>query len=92
MAELSRRSFLVRSSGALAAVGAIAAVPSGLAHAADASDRTPVLTEAELASVESMVIHVADPGTGELSVMTGTHEFRVRNRRLVAQLVRLVRA
>jgi hypothetical protein len=91
VSPLSRRSFLARSSVTIAAAGAAVAVPARLGHAMDTADATPELTEEELASVAAMVIHVADAATGELSVMTGTREVRIRNRRLVAQLVRLAR-
>jgi len=92
MSPLSRRTFLMRSSASIAAAGAIVALPAGLGHAADAAHESSQLSPEELSSVSTMVVHVADPSTGELSVMTGTREVRIRNRRLVAQLVRLAQS
>ncbi|MGC9156049.1 MAG: hypothetical protein ACP5HZ_10405 [Ferrimicrobium sp.] len=93
MTEVSRRSFLIRSSATLAAAGAVAVVPSGAARLVDSRKQAySQLTPEESSALQSLVVHVANPATGELSVMFGTQEVRIKDHRLVAQLASTIRA
>jgi anaerobic selenocysteine-containing dehydrogenase len=93
MTEVSRRSFLIRSSATLAAAGAVAAIPAGAVRLADSREKTnEALTPEEASALSSLVVHVANPATGELSVMVGTEEVHITDHRLVARLASMVRA
>jgi hypothetical protein len=93
MTEVSRRSFLIRSSATLAAAGAVAVIPAGAVRLADSKKQAyPELTPEESSALQSLVVHVANPATGELSVMFGTEEVRIKDHRLIAQLASAIRA
>ncbi|WP_298338995.1 hypothetical protein [Ferrimicrobium sp.] len=92
MTEVSRRSFLIRSSATVAAAGAVAVVPGGAARLVDSRKQAySQLTPEESSALQSLVVHVANPATGELSVMFGTQEVRIKDHRLVAQLASAIR-
>jgi hypothetical protein len=78
MSELTRRAFVTRSAGTAAgmtAIGALA-VQASDADAKGKVDATPV------------VAYIANPRSGEISVMTGKREVTVRDRKLAAQIAR----
>jgi len=83
MSDLTRRDF-VRNSAVTAAsmtvIGAIAA-DTASAHSADS----------DAAGSEPVVAYVSDPRKGEISVMKGKHEVKLRDRKLAQEIVRAAR-
>jgi hypothetical protein len=96
-APLSRRSLLRGAAGA-GAVGLAAAAgggavfaatrPSGVTRPADAGKGATTGTAAGKASGEPLVVYLRDTSTGEFDVFNGTRQVRIRDPRLVAQLLR----
>lgn len=82
--NVSRRTFLSRSTLGLALAGTLAAVP-GLATLA----RLPVartLPRVSSATAETLVAHVRDLNSGEISLMVGTDKVIHRDVELAARL------
>ena len=98
MVQLSRRLFLLRSSIAAAAAGALATSPGLVgellpegseATAADSATADAAASEAGTAEMsEPVVAHVKDLSTGEISLFSGTREVVLRDPQLAARLVR----
>lgn len=96
MASITRRTFLKRSGGTAAAVGALAAAPGwpALRRRSLGPARPPVVHDAGVAqpagraATGPLVVHVADPRTGEVRLLVGTREVLHRDPALVAHLVR----
>ncbi|HUD69335.1 MAG TPA: hypothetical protein VMQ40_03755 [Acidimicrobiales bacterium] len=96
MAEISRRSFLIKGSAGAAALGALTVVP-GLEGRAGATESTPKLahhpapvatTTDSRASSDSLVVHIPNPRTGEIHYLVGTREIVHKDKALVARLLR----
>jgi hypothetical protein len=93
---MSRRSLLRGAAGA-GAVGLAAAAGAGAVFAAtrpadatspaDAGKAAATGTVAAKPSGEPLVVYLRDTSTGEFEIFNGTRQVRVRNPRLVAQLL-----
>ncbi len=80
MSDLTRRGFVKNSAGAAAGVTVIGALAAERAQAReDAAHTGPV------------VAYVSDPKKGEISVMSGDREVKVRDRELAARITRAAR-
>ena len=94
MAKLTRRGFIGQTSASVATIGVLAAVP-GLAtvnEMADAVASDAAATELSTSTFsESLVAHVSNLATGEVSIMTGTREVIFHDADLVMRLLRAVR-
>jgi hypothetical protein len=88
MTKLSRLGFFKRATAGAVAVGVIAAVP-GLAEMRDPSEAEA----AELAAKHegALVAYVHKAGNGEIAILSGTRRTVIRDRRLVARLVKAAR-
>ena len=97
MPGLSRRSFLSRSSVAMA-VGSAATIP-GLGSviqstSAEAPELDGAATEAEAAAADSgapLIAHITDLRTGEISFYEGEREVVLKNPGLATRLYRISR-
>jgi hypothetical protein len=95
MSQWSRRDLLKRA-GAASAAGAAVALNSGGALAATTSrgqqsTEEPALDAAEAAAVSAdgpLMVCIRDAQGGDVSILHGTEEVVVRDRRLVAKIVR----
>ena len=85
MSDLTRRGFVKTSAGAAAGMTAIGALVSGQAEAHAHEAHT------HAGGSHPVVAFVKDPRKGEISIMTGQREVRVRNRKLAAQIARAAR-
>jgi hypothetical protein len=81
MSESTRRNFLIASGVGAAAVGVAAATP-GVAAA-----RTPAPATLPHDATD-LVAHIADPSSGNLTLLVGEREVVVHDRDLVARLAR----
>ncbi len=80
MSDLTRRGFVKSSALTAAGMTAIGAIAAQAASAeSGATDSEPV------------VAYVSDPRKGEISVMKGEREVKLRDRRLARELSRAVR-
>jgi hypothetical protein len=95
----SRRSLLRVAAGAGAAGLAASALGRAITPAA-ASGRTRTgaehagnahVSDADLAVTDAIVVHVRDAAAGELDVFHGTSQVRLKDRDLVARIVRASR-
>lgn len=84
MANLTRLSFLKKTSAGAVAIGVLGALP-GVARASKQPKTTPAAATA-LTAAEPFVVYVRNPAAGELSVLIGTHEITVTDADLVARL------
>ena len=99
MGHLSRRSFLTKGSLAAATAGLLASAPAtalpGLLAGAGAEADTALAEEgaAELGGeLEGTVVaHVRDLTTGEISIYSGTQETVIRDPGMAARLARAAR-
>jgi len=76
MDATTRRGFVKNSAAAAAGMTAVCAI---VAQQADAD---------VVSGAEPVVAYVSNPRKGEISVMTGKHEVRVRDPKLAASIVR----
>jgi len=87
MAKLTRRSLIKQTSlgaAGVATIGVLAAAP----HLAGAAPAQHVATEQSATAYSgSMVVHVRDFSTGQLSIMHGEKEVVVHNHALVKSLL-----
>jgi hypothetical protein len=98
MEPVSRRMFF-KHAGAAAAVAVVAGAAAspltlGTAGAStlSARDSEPALApHEELASHESLVAHVKDSRTGEISLFIGQREVTFHDRKVAARLIRATR-
>jgi hypothetical protein len=93
MSELTRRAFLKQSGATAAAAGAVVAVPKGLLGRARPEARQRPATRTTAAGLKRqadrrLVVHVPDTTEPELRLMVGEREVILRDRELVARLVR----
>jgi hypothetical protein len=79
MSEPTRRTFLIASGAGAAAVGMVAATPGAAAAQTPAPAKLPQ-------DATDLVVHVADPGSGMLTLLVGEREVVVHDRDLVARL------
>jgi len=91
MAKLTRRGFIKQTSMSVATIGVLAAAP--LAAIPDAPDvvATDAAAAEEFSAAElsgTLVAHVRDLATGEISLMSGTQEIIYRDPELVMRLMR----
>ncbi len=90
MAKLTRRGFIKQTSVSMATIGVLAAAP--LIAVPDVSDAvTTDLAAEETSATElggTLVAHVRDLATGEVSLMSGTQEIIFRDPELVMRLIR----
>ena len=80
MSDLTRRGFVKNSAGAAAGVTVIGALAAEQAQARDHAAHT-----------EPVVAYVSDPKKGEISVISGDREVKVRDRDLAARIARAAR-
>ncbi len=96
MEPVSRRTFFKQAGVTAAAVGAVAAIPGGMAGlaapAAGASTaRLEVATSLggdEPESTGAVVAQVRDAAAGKITVFSGEHEVTITDHQLAARLVR----
>jgi hypothetical protein len=100
LSNVSRRSFITRTSVAVAATSVSAAVATnavtagtGIAGASGASgaDDAPDLSVLGDRTGQDLVVHVSDAAAGEISLFSGTEQVVVRDRALAGRLVRAAR-
>ena len=94
MAKLTRRGFIGQTTASVATIGILASVPT-LAAAPEMTDVVASDTAAaELSTTtfsEALVAHVSDLASGEVTIMSGTKEFILRDTDLVMRLLKAVR-
>ena len=98
MAEMSRRTFLIRGSLGAAAAAVASALPNLPALATTASEDAPaeddaatLATEALPSTTDPLIAHVTDLRTGQLSVFVGEREFAVVDRALASRLFQVTK-
>ena len=94
MEKHSRRAFLRRTSVAVGAGGAVAAVPGLRAILGSTPTPTAESTAADLVKGtslgEPLVAHVRDVATGEIDLFVGTEQITYRDPQLAARLAKAV--
>ncbi len=80
MSDLTRRAFVTNSAAATAGITVIGAL------LADQADAHP-----DGSGSDAVMAYVRDPKKGDISVLTGTREVRVHDRKLAAAIVRAAR-
>lgn len=91
MSEVSRRKFLIGSgvgAAGVVAAGAAGGLP-GIAGAAASESASH--EELEAASRRPMMLHIRDARRGEVGILVGEHEVVVKDKALVAKLLRATR-
>ena len=93
MTGMSRRMLLKRGGIGAAAAGFIAAIPALPARAETSQENASahhdgVAAPAGSAAAEPLVVHIPDPRTGEIYLMTGNREVVRTDPALVARLLR----
>ena len=93
MAKLTRRGFIGQTTAGVATIAVLAAIPT-LAAAPEMTDVVASDTAAaELSATtfsESVVAHVSDLASGEVTIMSGTKEIVLRDADLVMRLLKAV--
>ena len=89
MNNLTRRSFLHQTPVAAAALGVLPAAP-----VVAATHRSPgvAIPRSSARATGSMIIHVNDIVSGEMTLLVGGREVVLRDRRLVARFVQAARS
>ena len=94
MEPVSRRSFFKKAGAVAAVAGTMAVAPmslaSGVAGGAPAKE-TPLTPKEDLQGNESLVAHVKNARTGEISLFVGHSEVTLHDRKIAARLVRAAR-
>jgi hypothetical protein len=90
MAKLARRGFLKQTSAGVAAVGLLAAIPVAASPEVTDSAETGLSELSAAGLPETLVAHISDFSTGEISLLVGTQEIIYRDPELVARLLRAV--
>jgi hypothetical protein len=93
MAGMSRRMLLRRGGAGAVAAAFVAAIPAFPGRAWASRKAAAVHSDGDGASAGRaaagpLVVHIPDPGTGEVHLMVGTREVVRTDRALVARLVR----
>ncbi|MFY9784105.1 MAG: hypothetical protein WAK12_11310 [Acidimicrobiales bacterium] len=96
MESVSRRNFFKQAGAVAAAAGTMAVAPVGLMSAvagaaSSKNDDAPLTAEEHLRGNEELVAHVKNARTGEISLFIGHREVTLRDRKVVARLVRATR-
>jgi hypothetical protein len=98
MEPVSRRMFFKRAGAVAVVAGAAGAAMSPLALStagastlANRDHETTLAPHEELASHESLMAHVKDSRTGEISLFIGEREVTFHDRKVAARLVRATR-
>jgi hypothetical protein len=89
MANLTRRSFLKETSAGAAALGLVPSIP--LAARFRDLPGAPTPEQSTGAFSESVIAHVSNVATGEVTLLAGAREIVFRDRQLVARLIRAAR-
>lgn len=89
MLKLSRRVFFKRTTASVATLGVLAAAPVLVTATEDPEVAATDLSDAA-APTETLIAHVRDFTTGEVSLMVGTQEIIYRDPDLVLRLLRAV--
>ncbi|HTK06782.1 MAG TPA: twin-arginine translocation signal domain-containing protein [Ktedonobacteraceae bacterium] len=86
MLKLTRRRFLGKTTAGAATIGTLATLP-GLVTAAE----SPIAGDLpEIALSDTLVAHVRDLASGEISLLVGTQEIIYRDPELVGRLLRAI--
>jgi anaerobic selenocysteine-containing dehydrogenase len=80
VSDLTRRGFVKNSAATAVGMTAIGAIAAGAAEA-----------DSDAVGSEPVVAYVSDPSKGEISVMQGEREVKLRNRRLARDISRAAR-
>ena len=80
MSDLTRRAFVKRSAATAAGMTVIGAIAADVASA-----------DSGTVGSEPIVAYVSDPSKGEISVMKGEREVKLRNRKLARDISRAAR-
>ena len=80
MSELTRRGFVKNSAVTAAGMTVIGAIDAAAASA-----------DSDVAGSEPVVAYVSDPSKGEISIMTGEREVKLRDRKLARDISRAAR-
>jgi anaerobic selenocysteine-containing dehydrogenase len=80
VSDLTRRNFVKNSAITAAGMTAVGAIAAGAAEA-----------DSGAVGSEPVVAYVSDPSTGEISVMTGEREVKLRDRKLAREISRAAR-
>lgn len=100
MENLSRRNFLKRGSVAIAGAGLMAAVPMssllpeimGSGEAAAPAAEAATVDAVNAGSLgDTLVAHVSNLGTGEISIMQGAREVILKDPQMAAKLAQAMR-
>ena len=93
LAKLTRRGFIGQTTASVATIGVLATVPT-LVAAPEMTDVVATGTaEAELSATafsESIVAHISDLASGEITIMSGTKEIVLHDADLVLRLLKAV--
>jgi len=90
VSEVTRRKFLIGSG--IGAAGVVAAgAAGGLPGIASAAADAPSHEELETAARRPMMLHVRDARRGEVGILVGEKEVVVKDKALVAKLLRATR-
>jgi hypothetical protein len=86
--KLTRRSFLQQTPVSAAALSLVPAVPvmAAIRHSPEAA-----VPQLSATSTRSMVVHVNNVATGEMTLLVGTRAIVLRDRRLVACFIEATR-
>lgn len=90
MLKLSRRVFFKRTTASVATLGVLAAAPVLVTATEDPEVAATDLSSDAAAPTETLIAHVRDFTTGEVSLMVGTQEIIYRDPDLVLRLLRAV--
>jgi hypothetical protein len=94
MESLSRRSFFKHAGAAAVVASTIAIAPVGLTSGGASvgeGNEAPLSPSENLRGDESLVAHVKNARTGEISLFIGHREVTLRDRKVAARLVRAAR-
>ncbi len=91
MTRATRRGFLAAAGAGAATAAAAAAAPAAFAASSGGSSPESREPAEGSGSGEALVAHVADPRSGELSLLVGEDEVVVSDPDLVARLTRAAR-
>ena len=94
MAKLTRRGFIGQTTASVATIGVLASVPTLVAAPEITNVVASDSAEAELSATtfsESVVAHISDLASGEVTIMSGTREIVLRDADLVLRLLKAIR-
>jgi hypothetical protein len=94
MEPTSRRGFFKQAGAVAAVAGTMAVAPIGMASAmagASTSKEAELTPSEHLRGDESLVAHVKNARTGEISLFIGHREVTIHDRKIAARLVRAAR-